>query len=242
MAVSDLAAPASKDDARCANHADSPVVATCSRCGKFLCSDCVWYADQCTECVERERLAMPSGHARAQFIRWLLFANAAVDLFCALCWAIGPGAALGAKLNQFEPTLTTLFSIVIGIWFLVWLHLVVRHLRLRLLVHLKPGTVVTSWFIPLVNLVRPYEQVKQMCAALKVSDSTPLRLWWTTWLSASLTGTVLYVQGQRGSIDLRLYVIDHVIAAASAVLCAIVVGTMQAAVEKLGPITSPRGP
>jgi hypothetical protein len=89
-----------------------------------------------------------------------------------------------------------------------------------------PGWAVGSYFIPILNLIRPYEAMKetwQVSATQKGQEpadvTTPgiLRLWWAAWLISRFTGTaVFYVLKESDEVE-QYIVADQLSMADSAV-------------------------
>ncbi|HVT58890.1 MAG TPA: DUF4328 domain-containing protein [Thermoanaerobaculia bacterium] len=93
--------------------------------------------------------------------------------------------------------------IVTGIVWLLWLHRSYGLLRFlgTKVTRFSPGWAVGCWFVPFVNLVRPYQIVKELRLRSRNLNATAepapqlagevTALWWLTWLAANVT-EVLY--------------------------------------------------
>ncbi len=70
--------------AQCAQHTGVEAVATCKRCGRFVCANCVRELSKhryCSECIQRPDLRlMPSVRAKRCLLLALLAMNGAVVL------------------------------------------------------------------------------------------------------------------------------------------------------------------
>ncbi|HXO18776.1 MAG TPA: DUF4328 domain-containing protein [Thermoanaerobaculia bacterium] len=89
--------------------------------------------------------------------------------------------------------------LVTGFVWLLWLHSsyeLLRHLGTKV-TRFSPGQAVGAWFVPFVNLVRPYQVVSELRLRTRNLNATaepqPLTsgeitaLWWLTWLAANVT-------------------------------------------------------
>ncbi len=96
-----------------------------------------------------------------------------------------------------------LLLIVTGILFLVWLHRAFSNLAALGETHTEfsPGWAVGYFFIPFVNLVRPYQAVKELWLRskpqaesdfmLRSADSTSTVLaWWLVWLASGVASNI----------------------------------------------------
>ncbi len=88
----------------------------------------------------------------------------------------------------------TLF-IVSGVVFLVWLHRASGNLRALGAEgqRYSPGWAVGAWFVPLANLVWPYEAVREIFAVSVGMERRRIAIvgwWWATYLLANVTATV----------------------------------------------------
>jgi hypothetical protein len=91
-------------------------------------------------------------------------------------------------------------TIVAFIAYYMWKHRAYRNLRALGARHLEftPGWVVGYYFIPILNLFRPYLAMKEIwlksdpLGAPKRFTPAPLqlKLWWTAWLTASFLGPI----------------------------------------------------
>jgi len=88
--------------------------------------------------------------------------------------------------------------------FLVWLHRAYSDVRsvLRHQTAFTPGWAVGYWFVPLVNLVRPYQIMKELWRKSHAGPDGALppptiALWWGAWLLSGVSGraTVMLMKG-----------------------------------------------
>jgi hypothetical protein len=96
---------------------------------------------------------------------------------------------------------TSVAWVVAASAYLVWLHRAAENARHRrpLQVGATPRMTVLSWFIPFMNLFRPYQIVRSVHHASR-SRSAPgdwlrrfpwlLPLWWVTWIASWMLGNV----------------------------------------------------
>jgi hypothetical protein len=99
--------------------------------------------------------------------------------------------------------------LVTGIVFLRWVHTACRVLTLTGTRQTKftPGWAVGSWFIPFLNLARPYQILKDLWQRSSVQnldndpsiEPTPvvLPVWWTTYLTSGVFGLLAGAEGLK---------------------------------------------
>jgi hypothetical protein len=85
--------------------------------------------------------------------------------------------------------------VVSGVVFLVWLHRASGNLRALGAEgqRYSPGWAVGAWFVPLANLVWPYEAVREIFAVSVGMERRRIAIvgwWWATYLLANVTATV----------------------------------------------------
>ncbi len=129
------------------------------------------------------------------------------------------GAPVGEPKNWDIPHLTTIFLLmglallsfivflVSAAGFLQWMFRAYRNLKKIEAPGVKHGEEwsVFYWFVPFVNLVKPFELVKEMWVATSkpgTTDKVPgiMRLWWAAWLLKGFFGyvAVQLVNGPQG--------------------------------------------
>lgn len=124
--------------------------------------------------------------------------------------------------------------IVTGITFLTWTHRAYRNSQgfaanpLRF----SPGWAVGSYFVPFLNLVRPYQCMKEIWQVsqnprnhISVASSALLRWWWFLWLSAGFLGQIEFrLAGGATDVDsLRNLTVLSLVTTSSSVLVTLVV-------------------
>jgi len=99
-------------------------------------------------------------------------------------------------------------SIVSGIIFLMWFRRAYANLQTKTDIQYTPGWAVGSWIVPFINLVRPYQIMKELYVQTKslleargisVNLSTGiLGVWWALWLISGVVGQVVFRMAFRG--------------------------------------------
>jgi hypothetical protein len=161
--------------------------------------------------------------------------------------AVDIAGVTGAATPPERPSFTTalvLLGAAIGllgsvlasvILYSVWLHRAVRNLRGlgRTGMSFTPSRAVASFYIPLINLVRPARAVSELLRASDadgaadgagwktVSESSPIvAIWWAAWITTNLVANGLQAAGNSTSAAWGF--IGSGLFAASAVLCILV--------------------
>jgi len=146
---------------------------------------------------------------RASATRGLLVANIAVSGIIALL-ALSVLGRLGSATGPDETNLDLIdllgviqipLPIATGVAWLMWQHRAQANLHAAGIGGLKftPGWAVGYWFVPIVNLVRPYQSVKELWSASdpgapdeadwqKVSGAARVGWWWLVLLASNLAG------------------------------------------------------
>lgn len=161
-----------------------------------------------------------SAHTRAQLVKALLLANAGLAaLALVLVFLLGGSASEGmadgeetispaalveglVALAQFTVYVATI------VFFLLWLHRAYKNLRaFGVRTEQTPGWAVGNWFIPILNLFRPYQNVKELWIKSDpdvdfahgfaqpgpgARDTTIIGLWWAAWLIAGFVDRILF--------------------------------------------------
>lgn len=178
--------------AMCPQHPQRAATGTCSRCGKFVCELCSGDTRVCAACVRQRLDALPPPTPRARwatrFLTLVAVSSGASCLVSLLTFGSTAPADTESSALLLLEGLLAIFTLVtyLGavITYLRWLHLAVRHAEaLDIKVGATPGWAVGYWFIPFVNLVRPYRVVRALADGLERGPSSaPVGLWWTLWL------------------------------------------------------------
>jgi hypothetical protein len=114
--------------------------------------------------------------------------------------ATSPTALLSFILNGLVAVLLLVDFILAATAFLIWIYRVANHIHataLELSVP-EPQDCVASWFIPLINLIRPYRVVKALYRSVGPHQGptprhqpdripTIITIWWSAWLTAAAT-------------------------------------------------------
>ncbi len=153
-------------------------------------------------------------------------------------------AQLLDDLARFDAIATFLMVLVTGVVFIVWLYRASRSDRVSpAWMRRGAGWAIGGWFIPLANLVLPYQQVSDLHRAAFVArgegkpvPEVPLvRWWWGTWIGAGIVSWVaLAQQGDPTSEGIQVLrdirgadtaeLVGAVLTLAAALLAATVVG------------------
>lgn len=196
-------------DSMCATHPAVRSTATCTRCGRFACNACLSSdGSLCVDCLARLAQELPPLKDRA------LFAMGGVALTCAFhaLMALFAGLMVGkGELSDESPlmllnglaALGYLFVFIISVVLVCrWFHLAIRYALARgaTLEVKTPGQGVGSWFIPFVNLVRPFNVTRQMMANAGL-DAGLVGAWQGLWV----TGNILANAGSRVPGDAGLW-------------------------------------
>ena len=154
-----------------------------------------------------------SAHTRAQLAQALLLSNAALAALSVAVLLLSGGEAAAAAEDvaaleeETDPAvlvqgLVALLQFVVyvatAVVFLMWLHRAYKNLRaFGARTEETPGWAVGYWFIPILNLFRPYQTVKEMwiksdpgvdfsqgysVRGPAASPTTLLGVWWGAWL------------------------------------------------------------
>lgn len=170
---------------RCSVHPDELSRGTCTRCGAFACDDCLGQVDLCVSCRARAVEQLPPLGRRA------VLAQLGLGLTLVLQPTVerlgeGYDPVTATALWSLAVTLLGLgYSVVListAVVFCMWFHLAVRHVMMRLGIHLgtTPAAAVGSWFIPFLNLVRPFNVTRRMLQSVGRSDAL-VTVWQVTW-------------------------------------------------------------
>lgn len=180
----------------CAVHFDVQAITTCRRCGRFCCEPCLAGVDLCHECHQRGVRDVPPIEGRATF--------AMVGLISSSVLMLG---SIAADFVEKSDRLTTgalvlvLTLLALGlslpataIALCLWTHRAARQALARgapLDVDTPAGAVV-AWFIPILNLARPFTLMRQMFASAG-RDASLVSVWQTSWL----VGLIVTYVGER---------------------------------------------
>jgi Domain of unknown function (DUF4328) len=87
------------------------------------------------------------------------------------------------RLTTFSSILELVVLIVTAVLFLVWYHAALTRLRAGgQPVSVSPGWAVGMWFVPIINVWRPFQIVREAAHLPNEQDVGRLRGWWGCWL------------------------------------------------------------
>ncbi|HEX8163778.1 MAG TPA: DUF4328 domain-containing protein [Pyrinomonadaceae bacterium] len=162
--------------------------------------------------------------------------------------ALEDGGGLGDLLMGLAGLTEVLVFIATVVAFLMWLHRAYKNLHaFGVRTEMSPGWAVGNWFIPFLNLVRPYQSVKELWiksdpgvdfthgfarAGAGVGSTALVGFWWFLWILANFASRA-YNRLDRVEFDLgRSEIVDwageasSILTLAAAVLAAMVVRTI----------------
>lgn len=181
--------------AMCAVHPEAPSVVTCHRCGRFCCERCMAPGQPCNECVARALSELPPLEPRANYARYALFVMAAAHTAQAGLEAVQL-AASGPTVELIEVMSGLLLLAYIPLYIATivlvcrWFHLAARHALARQApLDVTPGGAVGAWFIPFLNLARPFTLTRQMLAT-SGADQSVVGPWQAAWIAGNMVSNV----------------------------------------------------
>ena len=160
----------------------------CSRCGAYSCSDCLARRQRteplCAACDDKLSAAsLPGVRNAGRLLQATLALSVGVVLFAALAvnqGDAGPDGPLGA----FALAYTSKF--LWYVMFVVWFRRANRALAERK-VELSFGHHAWLWdFVPLVNIYRPYQVLRDIYEWVTAGSVLELGVWWALTLAAGL--------------------------------------------------------
>jgi hypothetical protein len=176
----------------CATHPDAPSTGTCARCGVFACTSCLTPLSLrrvCERCVARQTAELPGLEGRTKWAAGALAVTGATSLtfWASTLLTRGETAPLPVLLRVFMFLVALALlpaHITTIVLFCRWFHLAVRQANaLGIEIGATPAGAVGSWFIPLLNLVRPFEYTRSLlnCANGRIEYVTPWQVLWIVW-------------------------------------------------------------
>lgn len=202
----------------CAEHLDVPSQGTCPRCGRFVCGRCLTPpSDVCRDCQRRLLDALPSAEPRARWASWAMRARASVAL-----GSVVLTVCMLARLEEGRPTLEDaevfdgislalvfpmlLSMVVSALLFLRWLHLMVRTANTLGVSQESTAWAMGCWFIPLVNLFKPYALVRDLRKTLGgAAGEGLLQAWWAVWVLSNVGNRLSTSLSQRVENDASMF-------------------------------------
>ncbi|MBL8919726.1 MAG: DUF4328 domain-containing protein [Myxococcaceae bacterium] len=199
----------SENGSLCATHPERAATGVCERCGVFGCGECLTLLGElrlCAACRAREAVGLPSLAGRARLAMPFVWATAGLGLVVSLLsfgvpaeGSEDPGAvpqvvALGCSGILYLGVFIT--GVVL---FCRWFHLLVRHAKAGgAPLDTTPAAAVGSFFIPFVNLVRPYAIAKQISTTSTAASA--VGQWQALWIGANIVTNVgARLEGKTGS-------------------------------------------
>jgi hypothetical protein len=193
----------------CATHPDRAATGVCERCGVFGCGECLALVGElrlCAACRAREAVGLPSLTGRARLAMPFVWATAGLGLVVSLL-SFGVPAEGSADAGDLPHVLALgcagilyLLVFIVGVvLFCRWFHLLVRHAKARgTPLDTTPASAVGSFFIPFVNLVRPYAIAKQISTTATATSA--VGQWQGLWIGANVVTNVgSRLEGKPGS-------------------------------------------
>jgi hypothetical protein len=132
-----------------------------------------------------------------------------------------------------------------GVFWFFWLHRAVANARaLGRPTEFTPGWAIGWWFVPLANVVRPYQIVRSLMDELGAPDNRPVLWWWGTYLAAGIFANFSSFLRVPDLDGLRVFlgssVVAEVLRAAAAILAFRLVGEIERrSAELAAPTVSP---
>jgi hypothetical protein len=193
----------------CPRHLERQAVRTCGRCGQFVCGECMAEGETCTACRTQALAGLPSSRGRATWARRFLYANIGGEVVSIFALVVSLGSSveapseLGAMVSGLGGLITVIAYIGAIIAFLRWEHLAMRQgIALGANPGVTPGWAVGWWFVPIMNLVRPYRALRGLLVGLagpSADRDAKLGAWWALWVISNVLG----------NLDTRLSLAGH---------------------------------
>lgn len=180
----------------CAEH-PTREPSSCSRCGSFFCRACAEGSPEaCAACRERQSSGLlPSLSRRARIASVLILVPLGLDMMFGILGTLFryiPLVSESILLDVYcEPIRVGVAALgilkvlcIVGsvVAFLGWLHLAVKAANAKGVdIGLSPGWAVGWWFVPLANLFKPFQVVRDLLVALggeEVARNAGVVCWW----------------------------------------------------------------
>jgi Domain of unknown function (DUF4328) len=157
--------------------------------------------------------------------------------------AIALFAAAGGSLTSDEQDLVDILTALVGVFylinlvvnavaFLMWIHRAYRNLPSIGYQHARysPRWAVGGWFVPFLNLVRPYQIVREIWQASLPGVAWQLiQLWWGLWLAGNVVGNLAGRSNFGHGIDQAVDLVANLLFVAGAILGILIVRRVTAA-------------
>ena len=219
--------------ATCAVHFDLPSIATCTRCGRFCCATCLRGDYLCNECGARAFGELPALSGRGNLARYALWATAACH---GLMVVFAFGQLVTGDTAEDSDGLFTIFSGLAALAYVPtyittivlvcrWFHLAVRHALARGgQLGVTPGGAVGTWFIPFVNLAKPFQLTRQMYVVAGIAGER-VGAWQTMWVLGNISSNLSTRLPGAGGLGVGM--VSDLVLIGAAVLCSKVIDELK---------------
>lgn len=188
-----------------------------------------------------------SASARATFVLaafgifiGLLALWSVIDLVAIALYAAG-GGSITSDEQDLVDILTGLVAffylinlVVNAVALLMWMHRAYRNLPALgyLYARYSPRWAVGGWFVPFLNLVRPYQVMREIWqASLPGVNWTFVRVWWAMWLIANAVGNLAGRADFGHGVDQAVDLVANLLFVPGAILTILIVRRVTAAQE-----------
>ena len=234
-------APQVADVPMCPRHLAHRAVRTCTRCGQFVCGSCLPDGEVCTDCRNTLLAGVPSSAGRARWTARFLIFNAIAEGISVLGSLASAGGSTDSP-SILAGVLTGLGGLgvlitYVGavITFCRWEHLAFKQANaLGVNTGVTPGFAVGAWFIPFVNLWRPFRILRDLLNGLAgpgADRAANMGMWWTLWVVSNVFSNVDARMELEGGSAVAVSAVSSVLSIGAAFLAVGVVRRVQGAVE-----------
>ncbi|MER2566207.1 MAG: DUF4328 domain-containing protein [Myxococcaceae bacterium] len=232
---------------QCAVHPEREASGVCERCGAFGCGEClvlVGLQRLCAACRARGAVGLPSLSARARLAMPFVWATSGLGLIVSLLsFGLPPEGAEGAEQTESLPQVLALgcsgllylvVFIIAVVLFCRWFHLLVRHAQAKgTPLEVTPAGAVGAFFIPFVNLARPYSVARQIAST--EAGTSAVSTWQGLWLGANIvTNLGSRLEGKTGNAGELIGLFGSILFLAAAWACGRVVSELTKSTELSG--------
>lgn len=227
---------------QCAVHPEREATGVCERCGVFGCGEClvlVGVLRLCSACRARSAVGLPSLSGRAKLAMPFVWATSVLGLVVSLLsFGISPeGSEQPEDLPQVlalgcSGLLYLVVFVVAVVLFCRWFHLLVRHAQAKgTPLETTPAGAVGAFFIPFVNLVRPYAIARQIAST--EAGTSAVGTWQGLWLGANIVTNVgSRLEGKAGDAGEFIGLFGSILFLAAAWACGKVVAELTQSTEQ----------
>ncbi len=213
--------------ATCVLHPAAAASGACERCGNFGCPRCLSLVGTqrlCTTCAARALGELPPLDTRALLATIGLGATGLLQLGLGLVSAVTPEVADGEfslgtlVLGLLGLTYFPVFVLTI-VFFCRWFHLAFRYARAKgAFDGVTPASAVGTWFIPFVNLKRPFDYTESMLG-VSAGSTALVRPWQVLWVVGNIAS--------NASTRIQSTALDLISAAMIAAAAALAIGVVR---------------